>query len=359
MKIRKILSAMLALILAVSCLGVSASAADALTMADGLEALQSQFVAGKGPETDGFAIDYRYFSPVKEDDTQKYPLVIWLHGMGDGASDGKQVTKSQVAYWTSAEFQARFAGAGGAFILAARSPEEKMMYWDDALIFPLRAAIDAFIAENSENIDLSRIYIGGYSMGGKMTLKMAVAYPDMFAAAFPICPAWSPSQEQMALISDIPLWITAGKTDPLINYTSSITPLWQSVCESNANAEMCRLSVLETVRYADGSKTSSGHHSWFAVNYDMFSVENGDYPDMTTVNGAGEAVALTYPDGMISWLSQFTSDYDGTPATDSGNIVVESAMPGGAIIEFVKNFFEMVKDFFRNIISFIERFASF
>ena len=359
MKIKKIISVFLAVILMASGLCFSAAAEDALTMADGLEALQSQFVAGKGPETEGFAIDYRYYSPVKENDTQKYPLVIWLHGMGDGASDGKQVTKSQVAYWTSAEFQARFAGAGGAFILAARSLEEKMMYWDDALIVPLRAAIDAFIAENYENIDLSRIYIGGYSMGGKMTLKMAVAYPDMFAAAFPICPAWSPSQEQLALISEIPLWITAGKTDPLINYTSSITPLWQSICESNANAEMCRLSVLETVRYADGSKTSSGHHSWFAVNYDMFSADNGDYPDMSTVNGAGEAVTLTYPDGMISWLSQFTSDYDGTPAADSGNIEVESVMPGGAIIEFVKNFFEMVKDFLRKIMSFLENLTNF
>ena len=40
---------------------------------------------------------------------------------------------------------------------------------------------------------------------------------------------------------------------------------------------------------------------------------------MNTVDGLGNKVTLTYPDGMISWLSSFTSDYDGAPATDSGN----------------------------------------
>ena len=359
MKIKGLVSVILAVIMLVSVCGISAFASEGISMADGLDALQSQFVGGKGPVTEGFAIDYSYYSPVKENDTQKYPLVIWLHGMGDGASAGSQVTKSQIAYWTSAEFQSRFEGTGGAFIFAARSPEERMMFWDDVLIFPLRAAIDSFIAENSDNIDVTKIYIGGYSMGGKMTLKMAVAYPDMFAAAFPICPAWSPSEEQLELIADIPVWLTSGKTDPLINYSSAIMPLWKSICESNNSPEMCRLSSLASVRYSDGNKTSSGHHAWFAVNYDMFSADNGDYPDMTTVNGLGEEVILTYPNGMISWLSQFSSDFDATPASDSGNIEVENAMPGGAIIEFVKNFFDKIKDFLRKIMSFFENLISF
>ena len=71
---------------------------------------------------------------------------------------------------------------------------------------------------------------------------------------------------------------------------------------------------------ADGTPASSAHHTWFAVNYDMFSTENGNYPNMTTVDGNGNAVQLTYPDGMISWLSGFTSDYNGAVATDSGNL---------------------------------------
>ena len=85
-------------------------------------------------------------------------------------------------------------------------------------------------------------------------------------------------------------------------------------------AEDCRFSTITNVCYADGTPTSSSHHTWFAVNYDMFSVENGNYPNMTTVDGNGNAVELTYPDGMISWLSSHTSEYDGTVIEGTGNI---------------------------------------
>lgn len=289
------------------------------TYDDNLEDLQTQFLYGEGPETDGYTIDYRYFSPVKDGDTTKYPLVIWLHGMGDGAEEGKQVKASDIAFWTSPDFQSRFKGSEGAFIFAPRSLEEDNIYWSDDLIFPLRVAIDDFIKENKDNIDLSRIYIGGYSMGGKMTLKMAVAYPELFAAIFPICPAWTPSTDALNLIADIPVWITSGKLDPLVNYFFSVTPLWKSITETNNSPADCRFSSLTFVKYPSGNPTSSSHHSWFAVNYDMFSSDNGDYPYMKTVDGNGNKVTLTFPDGMISWLSGYTSNYDGSVATDGGN----------------------------------------
>ena len=323
-----------------------------LTLADGIEELREQFVYGEGPETNGYTIDYRYYSPVKENDDTKYPIVIWLHGMSEGGYEGKQVINNDIGYWTSAEFQSRFTGAEGAFIFVPRSLEEKGIFWDDSLIFPLRAAIDDFIAENAENVDISRIYIGGFSMGGKMTLKMAIAYPEMFAAAFPICPAWSPSTEMAAFMSDIPVWLTSGKNDPIVNYNSSVVPAWNNIIATNNNPELCRFSTLSTVRYADGKKTVSSHHAWFAVNYDMFSTENGDYPDMSTVNGLGENVVLTYPNGMISWLSQFTSDYDGTPATDSGNIHVDEK----SSFEMIEFFLKQVFDFFKNIMKWLSSF---
>ncbi len=286
---------------------------------DMLPELQAQFIYGVGPETDGYAVDYRYFSPVENGDTTKYPLVIWLHGMGDGGEEGLQITKSDIAFWTSEEFQGRFKGSEGAFIFAPRSPEDKGIYWPDNFISILRATIDDFIAKNKNNIDLSRIYIGGYSMGGKMTLKMAIAYPELFAAAFPICPALSPSDEQAAVIADMPIWLTSGVPDPLVNYVFSVKPAWKTITKASNVPEDCRFSTLKLVKFPSGNPTSSSHHSWFAVNYDMFSADNGNYPYMSTVDGLGNKVTLTYPDGMISWLSSFTSDYDGAPAADKGN----------------------------------------
>lgn len=310
----------IAILLAISLIAAYPAGASALSIEGGIEPLKEQFVQGEGPVAGDYSIDYRYFSPVKKNDTTKYPLVIWLHGMGDGAEDGTQVAKSNIAYWASDEFQARFEPAGGAFILAARSREENGIFWSNELIEPLRAAIDDFIAKNKANIDLSRIYVGGYSMGGKMTYKMAIAYPELFAAAFPICPAWSPSDEMLEKIADMPIWLVSSRRDPLVNYYLAVSPTWDRLVEISNVPEKCRFSTLTKVCYENGEGTSSSHHAWFAVNHDLFSAENGDYPYMTTVNGKGENVKLEYPDGMISWLSSHTSDYDGAKGEGSGNV---------------------------------------
>ena len=342
---KKLLSLALAIIMILCALSIPAFACSKDdTYDDCLPELQKQFVYGEGPETDGYTIDYRYFSPVENGDTTKYPLVIWLHGMGDGAEEGLQVTKSDIAFWTSDEFQNRFEGSNGAFIFAPRSLEEEGIYWTDSLIYPLRATIDDFIAKNKDNIDLSRIYIGGYSMGGKMTLKMAVAYPELFAAIFPICPAWTPSTDALSLISDIPVWLTSGKLDPLVNYFFSVKALWKNIVATNNNPADCRFSSLTFVKYPSGNATSSSHHSWFAVNHDMFSSTNGNYPYMNTVDGLGNKVTLTYPDGMISWLSSFTSDYDGAPATDYGNM--EAHESGEGIFSVILSTFDKILEMF-------------
>ena len=313
----------------------------ALPLDGGIEELKKQFVFGEGPKVGDYSVDYRYYSPVKKNDTKKYPVVVWLHGMGDGASEGTQVMKSNIAFWASDEFQSRFAPSEGAFIFCARSREEDNIYWGNSMIEPLRAAIDDFIAKNKDNVDLSRIYVGGYSMGGKMTLKMAIAYPEMFAAAFPICPAWSPSDELISNISDMPVWITSSTRDPLVNYFFAVSPTFEAIAKASDVAEDCRFSTLTKVCYHDGEKTSSSHHAWFAVNYDMFSIENGDYPYMTTVNGLGEEVELSYPNGMISWLTSHTSDYDGTPIKGTGNITPDSKTDNLIDLGFVE-FFEIL-----------------
>ncbi len=342
---KKAVSLILSLILII-LLGIPAFA---ISIEEGTGKLNNQFVYGIGPKTDGIATDYRYFSPVKENDSAKYPLVVWLHGMGNGGSEGKQITASNICYWTSEEFQARFTN-GGAFILAPRSDELKGACWNEGTIKPLKAAIDDFIAKNKDNIDLTRIYVGGYSMGGKMTLKMAVAYPEMFAAAFPICPAWSPSANALKYIADMPVWITSGKTDPLVNYYFSVSKTFEKLSEVTNNPEEVRFSTLKKVCFEDGKRCTSAHHAWYSVNHDMFSSDNGAYPHMSTVNGLGEEVTLTYPDGMISWLCSHTSDYNGEASEGKGNLEnikeIDNMIGVTDIIDFFRTLFKAIKGLF-------------
>ena len=337
------------LILAILLIALSVTPAFAIPFDSGINALNGQFVKGAGPETDGLSIDYRYFSPVKENDTNKYPVVIFLHGMGGGQKEGSQMTSSNAAYWVSDEFQARFTN-GGAFVILPRSDELKGVCWNDGTIAPLKAAIDEFLAENKENVDLTRIYIGGFSMGGKMTFKMAIAYPEMFAAAFPICPAWSPSENALSCIADMPVWLTSGKPDPLVNYYFGVSKTFEKLSAVTNVPEDVRFSTLSKVCFEDGKKCTSSHHSWYSVNHDMFSADNGDYPYMSTVNALGETVTLTYPDGMISWLCSHTSDYNGEASEGKGNLddikEIESMVGITGIVDFFKTLFAAIKGLF-------------
>lgn len=338
MKLKKILCLLLCLVLTLSAFSFCASAQNLSR-----EELNGLFKFGKGPETNGYAIDYRYYSPVKKNDKTKYPLVIWLHGMMNGGSDGEQLEHCNISYWASKDYQKRFKGAKGAFIFVPRSLEEEDLYWSDELIYPLRRAIDKFIAKNKNNIDVTRIYIGGYSMGGKMTLKMAVAYPKMFAAIFPVCPAWVPGEKASAQLKNTPMWLTSGVPDPLANYFGYVTPTWKNIVSASNKPEKLRFSSLNIVCYANGMPTINSHESWHAVMNDMFTEDDGKYPFMTTVDGNGKEIELEYPKGMINWLSSQKSKFNGKAAKNNGNDAVkEEGVKEGLdlIIEIINNFKE-------------------
>ncbi len=340
---------LISLILAITLVFGASFAVNAVDLRDQVDDLIASFKAGEGPKANGTSIDYMYFSPVGRNDNKKYPLVIYVHGMGDGSKPGEQINKHYIAFWASDEFQNRFGSVDGAFILAPRSHEESGNFWGDDLIVPLRTAIDDFIAKNKKNIDLSRIYIGGYSMGGKMVYNMAVAYPEMFAAIFPICPALSPSTEQFKYIKDIPVWLTSCRNDPIVNYGLSVKPGWERLCSVSTVASKCRFTTLESARMGDGSSCPSNHHAWFAVENDMFAYNNGAYPQASTVDGTGKSVTLTSPNGMISWLYSHTSDFDGATASDMGNLENSSTSQSYFAIFF--NIIEMIIGFVKSIIS--------
>ncbi len=348
MKLRKFIS-----ILLVALLLFSAVPAYAFGTGSGYENISRHlyyaeicFRDGIGPETDGYSIDYRYFSPVKAEDTTKYPLVIWLHGFGNGSNPGSQLAASDIEAWGTAELQQRFRNSGGAFILAPRSPEDKKLYWDNCLIRPLCAAIEDFVDRYKDNIDPGRIYIGGHSMGGWMTLKMAVAYPEMFAAIFPVCPAWKLDSKSAERLADIPIWLTSATKDHLVSYKMTLTPTWKRIISESNVPEKCRFSTISASAYPDGEATPNEHQSWFSVNYDMFSSEDGDYPNMSTVDGNGHLVELNYPDGIISWLSDITGDYDGSSLSDSEPYIISK---GSGIFRLYVALFTFYRNLYRRL----------
>ena len=58
-------------------------------------------------------------------------------------------------------------------------------------------------------VDINRVVISGYSMGGTATINFMIRHPELVAAAVPICPANNPNTipvSDLLIIQDIPQW---------------------------------------------------------------------------------------------------------------------------------------------------------
>ena len=339
-KIKKLFAVILASCMAFSVLCVGAVASgrkSALPVSAGIEALRNEYVADVAPKAGNYALDYCYYSPVGENDNTKYPLVIFLHGIGHADYVGAQLADSDMPYWASAELQSRFS-EGGAFILLPRAPEHKLVYWGESLIESLRAVIDDVIAKHGTNIDASKIFIGGSSAGGEMTWNMIIAFPS--AATGTVTAA------NVKTCSDVAIWMIASTKDPVISYVATTQPLWNNVCKYNKHPENCRLTSISSVVEPAGSSASDNHHMAKVVTYDLHMLDGSTYPNATTKDGRGNTVNLNSPNGLIHWMNGIVSAYEGAAGDGSGNTNVNILTQA---LSLIRNFFLKIVNIFQRI----------
>lgn len=156
---------------------------------------------------------YRLFVPPGYDKANKYPIIIWLHGSGSiGRDNFKQISQASLRgthTWTAPQIQAKYP----AFVLA---PQSRTGSWASEMQRVL-AILDS--VKNEFNIDATRVYIAGQSMGGFGTWYFITARPDLFAAAVPLCGGGDPSRA--SVIANIPIWAFHGAEDPTVPATQS------------------------------------------------------------------------------------------------------------------------------------------
>lgn len=158
-------------------------------------------------------MNYALYSPKK--DGRKHPLMIWFHGMGEGGTTnpGVQLYANRAVAFADDEFQGFM---GGAYVLAPQCPT----FWPGGFNFSARSPytdtvmelIHTVLAQNS-NIDLSRIYIGGLSMGGYMAWNMLNEAPDLFAGSILSSAAYCPTADVAARLKNMPMWIVYNTAD--------------------------------------------------------------------------------------------------------------------------------------------------
>ncbi|MEL6256792.1 MAG: prolyl oligopeptidase family serine peptidase [Bacteroidota bacterium] len=218
------------------------------------------------------SLTYASYSPIAK--TGKRPLIIWLHGGGEGGTDPSiPLIANRAANYASVEMQSYF---GGAYILVPQTPS----FWmdngkgqytrgevNDAYNESLMALIKDYVDRTPE-IDKDRIYVGGCSNGGYMSLKLLLLHPDYFAAAFPSALAYHAKHlkaEDVQRIKHLPIWFIHSKDDPVTRADDTAVPVYKKLMA--AGAENVHFSLYEHVvditnQFGGDNFHYLGHFSW-------------------------------------------------------------------------------------------------
>ncbi len=188
-------------------------------------------------------IPYRLMKAFNYDPKQQYPLILCLHGMGGRGNDNIAQLKSYVMPFSQdnlrQEYPHFFVAPQTSTVwtnpldkgntLTFKEMEKtlepnhrdmaymKKVYLDNPNGDLLKALhlVDDLVKQY--NIDPSRIYVIGHSMGGFGTFNAIWNRPDFFAAAIPSAGVLLP-QFTREKIKDVPLWLFHGNDDKIINY---------------------------------------------------------------------------------------------------------------------------------------------
>lgn len=148
---------------------------------------------------------YRQLTPEHPQTGEKYPLVLFLHGAGERGTDNEKQLMHGAQMWLNPLNREQYP----AFVLIPQCPPDA--YWayterptsfqpadmpDDPPLSPifntLKEMLDTWM--NKPEVDKRRIYIIGLSMGAMGTYDLTIRYPEIFAAAVPICGTVNPSR---------------------------------------------------------------------------------------------------------------------------------------------------------------------
>ncbi len=126
-------------------------------------------------------IEYLFHEPLRQSD-EPFPLTIFLHGRGDPVSH--TYTGTATPFVLSLIALENKDSAYGCYTLVPCTPLSYEGDWTFAQVTAFKKLLYELI--ETYNIDESRIYVSGVSMGGFMTCRLVSELPDMFAAAIPL-----------------------------------------------------------------------------------------------------------------------------------------------------------------------------
>jgi len=176
---------------------------------------------------------YRILLPQDYDTNRAYPLLLVLHGAGERGNDNEAQLKHGADLFLKTEVRQDYP----AIVVFPQCAQDG--YWSNVdrergeakftFTFssngaptPQMETLQNLVADLTKryNVDLSRIYVGGLSMGGMGTFEIVRRNPKLFAGAFAICGGAHPDTASKMI--NTPFWIFHGDSDKVVAYEHSV-----------------------------------------------------------------------------------------------------------------------------------------
>jgi predicted peptidase len=175
---------------------------------------------------------YQVYVPREWSATQRWPVILFLHGGGERGRDGLLPTHVGIGAAIRRD-RTRFPA-----VVVFPQARESRRWSDPPMLESALAALDA--ATKEFNGDPDRIYGTGLSLGGQGIVRMVSRTPKKFAAIVSICGPYSnPKMDQAdraiypylstddpfaalaALVKDTPIWLFHGDADATVPVDNS------------------------------------------------------------------------------------------------------------------------------------------
>lgn len=181
--------------------------------------LRKEFVFGAD------TLRYRLLLPENPEPGKQYPLVLFLHGAGERGRDNEAQLVHGSQMWLNPVNRETYP----AFVLFPQCPEGEFWAYDGRPedLAPGAMPVDPPVSKqvrllttllatylDRPDVDRSRIYVMGLSMGGMCTFDLICRYPEVFAAAVPICGSVYPPR--LASVHGVAVSIYHGDNDTTV-----------------------------------------------------------------------------------------------------------------------------------------------
>jgi len=164
----------------------------------------------KTVEVNGARCRYVVYVPESYTPGRKWPLVLFLHGMGERGDDGLRQASVGIGK-AIREHPERFPCI---VVMPQCQPGQN---WQGPMLDMALRTVDDAVAEY--NIDQDRIVLSGLSMGGFGTWLLGATHTDRFSCLVPICGGGDPTAAEK--LAKLPVWCWHGAADEAVSVDRS------------------------------------------------------------------------------------------------------------------------------------------